>query len=82
MRQFRVLLSAGNNTRRTSRGNTKSGVVGMWKSDHVIGARCLVHRREGKESEVVLKVRVRYCSRQCSRGESTRESDVVIALGG
>jgi hypothetical protein len=30
--QFRVLLSAGNNTRRTSRGNTKSGVVGMWKS--------------------------------------------------
>ena len=42
----------------------------------------MVHRREGKESEVVLKVRVRYCSRQCSRGESTRESDVVIAVGG
>jgi len=49
---------------------------------NVIGARSLVHRREGKESEVVLKVRVRYCSRQCSRGESTRESDVVIAVGG
>jgi hypothetical protein len=36
----------------------------------------------GKESEVVLKVGVRYCSRQCSRGESVRESDVVLALGG
>jgi hypothetical protein len=34
----------------------------------------------GKESKVVLKVGVQHCSRQCSRGESTRESDVVLAL--
>jgi hypothetical protein len=32
----------------------------------------------GKESEVG----VRHCSRQCSRGESTRESAVVLALAG
>jgi hypothetical protein len=30
-RQFTVSLSAGNNTRRTSRSNTKSGVVGRWE---------------------------------------------------
>ena len=84
MGQFRVLLSAGNNTRRTSRSNTKSDVIGRWESGEEchwcsqLGAQVGV----GKESEVVLKVRVRYCSRQCSRGESTRESDVVIAVGG
>jgi hypothetical protein len=46
----------------------------------VIGARSLVHRRGGEESEVALKVAVRHCSRRCSRGESTRESNVVIGL--
>ena len=84
MRQFRVLLSAGNNTRRTSRGNTISGVIGRWESGEEcrwcsqLGAQVGV----GNESEVVLKVGVRHCSRQCSRGESTRESAVVLALGG
>jgi hypothetical protein len=78
VRQFRVLLSAGNNTRRTSRGNTKSDVIGRWESGEEchwcsqLGAQVGV----GKESEVV-----RHCSRQCSRGESTRESAVVLALG-
>ena len=46
----------------------------------VIGARSLVHRRGGEESEVALKVAVRHCSRRCSRVESTRESNVVIGL--
>jgi hypothetical protein len=83
VRQLRVSLSERRNTWRTSRSNTKSDVIGMWKSGKChwcsqLGAQVGV----GKESEVVLKVRVRYCSRQCSRGESTRESDVVIAVGG
>jgi len=62
--------------------NTKSGVVGRWESGEKchwcsqLGAQVGV----GKESKVVLKVGVQHCSRQCSRGESTRESDVVLAL--
>ena len=84
MRQLRVSLSERRNTWRTSRSNTKSGVVGRWESGEEchwcsqLGAQVGV----GKESEVVLKVGVRHCSRQCSRGESTRESAVVLALGG
>ena len=56
MRQFRVSLSARNNKQRTSRGNTKSGVVGMWKS----GKCHWCTSREGEESEAVFKVGVRH----------------------
>jgi hypothetical protein len=55
--------------------------VGVWQRVTLMLATWCTDGR-GEESEVALKVGVRYCSRQCSRGESTRERDVVLALGG